>query len=310
MRLKKLIGRKLMCGFRVFAVMIAAMVFTACDENGGETAVMTDPPAKVSTTEDVSNYIGAIWGRLPADWQEAILEHAGADSYGALDEEKLEVLLKDWDIVKTMVNAAKAGKSRADYEQYPEDIVNAVYGGLNPGDTWVTVSFRADNKVVCAFSCDNSSSEWEFGYEAGEGNITTGSSRSPGEFEIKLSGSVLIFTDFGSHGAAKVFSRLRGPDLADEAGPAGLGALPGNLAGSVCGGSTPASDGTAFLTITFRAKYTGPGYSETWMTGDNVAVISYSHDNTTAVWDYSYDSAGRTGTEFTNGHTHDGAAAA
>jgi Tol biopolymer transport system component len=37
------------------------------------------------------------------------------------------------------------------------------------------------------------------------------------------------------------------------------------------------------------------------MAGTNVVVISYAHDNTTAVWEYSYDSSNKTGTAFTNG---------
>jgi hypothetical protein len=71
--------------------------------------------------------------------------------------------------------------------------------------------------------------------------------------------------------------------------------------GSVWGGSTPADSGTAWLTLTFRAKRTS-GY-EDGMSGANVAVISYSHDSTTAVWEYSYNSGSREGTAFTNGKT-------
>ena len=41
------------------------------------------------------------------------------------------------------------------------------------------------------------------------------------------------------------------------------------------------------------------------MNGTNVAVISYAHDNSTAVWEYSYNNNDRTGTAFTNGRKSD-----
>ena len=181
----------------------------------------------------------------------------------------------------------------------PETLANAVYGGINPGGAWVTVTFRADGKMIGAFSGDNTSNAWDYVCSEGAGSITT-AGWTPGVFSVPENGETLTFTNFGGHGGAKVFNRLRAPDLTVAASPANLGTLSADLAGSVWGGSTPAGSNTAWLTLTFRPKRTS---GEESMTGTNVAVISYSHDSTTAVWDYSYDNDAKAGTAFTNGHT-------
>jgi hypothetical protein len=177
-------------------------------------------------------------------------------------------------------------------------LANAVYGGTNPSGAWVTVTFRNDGKMIGAFSGDNTSNEWDYTSSEGSGTITS-AGWTPGAFTLSGDGATLTFTDFGGHGGAKTFNRLRSPDLTVAESPANLAVLANDLAGSVWGGSTPASNNTSWLTLTFRAKGTG-GY-ENSMSGTTVAVISYAHDNTTAVWEYSYDSSARTGTAFTNG---------
>lgn len=62
------------------------------------------------------------------------------------------------------------------------DPVNTVWAGETPrpGD-WLTISFKAENKIVLSFAFDNTSNEWEFNYDAGakKGTIITGSSWSP-----------------------------------------------------------------------------------------------------------------------------------
>jgi hypothetical protein len=187
----------------------------------------------------------------------------------------------------------------------PTTLANAVYGGTNPGGAWVTVTFRNDGKMIGAFSGDNTSNEWEYTCSEGNGAITS-AGWTPGDFTVSEDGATLTFTDFGGHGGAKTFDRLRTPELTVAESPDNLANLADTLAGSVWGGSTPASDNTSWLTLTFRAKRTG-GY-ENEMTGTNVAVISYAHDNTTAVWEYSYDHSNKTGTAFANGHKPDGTA--
>jgi hypothetical protein len=185
-------------------------------------------------------------------------------------------------------------------------LFNAVYGGTNPAGAWVTVTFRKDGKMIGAFSGDNTSNEWDYTYAANRSGSVTSSGWTPGAFTIAENGATLTFVNFGGHGGAKTFSRLRAPDLAVAESPANLEALADNLVGSVWGGSTPAGSNTAWLTLTFRAKRTS-GY-ESDMSGTNVAVISYSHDSTTAVWEYNYDKGTRTGTAFANGHKPDGTA--
>jgi hypothetical protein len=189
----------------------------------------------------------------------------------------------------------------------PAALVNAVYGGLNPGGAWVTVAFRAENKAVCAFSGDNTSNEYTYTYydnRSGGLSAANEGGWTPGAFTLNEDGSKLTFTNFSEHGGEKIFNRLRKTDLTAEDSPTDLGALPLDLTGSVWGGSTPAAEGTSWLSISFRAKRTGD--AESAQTGENVVVVSYTHDSTTAVWDYSYDSAARAGTAFTNGHKTDG----
>jgi hypothetical protein len=186
-------------------------------------------------------------------------------------------------------------------------LANAVYGGTNPGGAWVTVTFRNDDKMIGAFSGDNTSNEWDYDCSEGKGSITS-TGWNPGAFTVSENGGTLTFTNFGGHGEAKTFNRLRAPDLVVADSPANLAVLAADLAGSVWGGSTPASENT-WLTLTFRAKRTsgsGSGAYEAALNGTTVAVISYAQDNSTAVWEYSYDSSNRTGTAFTNGHKPDG----
>jgi hypothetical protein len=189
-------------------------------------------------------------------------------------------------------------------------LFKAVYGGTNPGGAWVTITFRNDGKMIGAFSGDNTSNEWTYTYNARSGAITS-SGWTPGAFTLSENGETLTFTNFGGHGGAKTFNRLRAPDLVVVDSPADLAPLTTGLVGSVWGGSTPAGGNTSWLTLTFRAKRTaatGSGAYEAAMGGTNVAVISYAHDNSTAVWEYSYNDANKKGTAFTNGHTPDGSA--
>jgi hypothetical protein len=184
----------------------------------------------------------------------------------------------------------------------PATLANAVYGGTNPGGAWVTVTFRGDGKMIGAFSGDNTSNEWDYTCAEGAGSITS-TGWTPGVFTVAENGETLTFTNFGGHGSVKVFNRLRSPDLTVADSPANLAALAGTLAVSVWGGSTPAGNNTSWLTLIFRPKRTGAENYESSMAGDNIAVISYAHDNSTAVWEYSYDSSARAGTAFTNGRT-------
>ncbi|MDR1176212.1 MAG: hypothetical protein LBK83_12180 [Treponema sp.] len=180
-----------------------------------------------------------------------------------------------------------------------ETLANTVYGGTNPGGAWVTVTFRSDGKMIGAFSGDNTSNAWDYVCIEGAGSITS-SGWTPGAFMIPNDGKTLTFTNFGGHGSEREFMRLRSADLKAAASPADIAPLSADLAGSVWGGSTPAADNTSWLTLTFRPKRTS-GY-ENDMAGPNVAVISYAHDSTTAVWDYSYDTSAKAGTLSATGY--------
>ncbi|MDR2501178.1 MAG: hypothetical protein LBD37_08905 [Treponema sp.] len=157
------------------------------------------------------------------------------------------------------------------------DLANAVYGGLNPGGAWVTVAFKTGNKAVCAFSMDNTTNEFGYTYldnKTGSVSNATGSSFSLGAFTMNDDESVLTFTNFGGHGGALNFKRLRKADLTVAAEPAGLAALPASLYNAVFGGSTPQDTNTGWLTLVFKGNYKVQG--------------SFAN-NTTSEWSYSYD---------------------
>jgi alpha-tubulin suppressor-like RCC1 family protein len=152
---------------------------------------------------------------------------------------------------------------------------NTVYGGLNPGGAWVNVSFKADGKVICSFSNDNSTNEWSYTYQDDRTGAISSGGWSPGAFTLSADGGTLTFTNFGNHGASKTFDRLRKKDLTPSPSPAGLVALPAaSLAGSVWGGGTPQKENTGWLTLAFKS-------------GMKV-VCAFSADNTTNEWDYTY----------------------
>lgn len=81
----------------------------------------------------------------------------------------------------------------------PASLANAVYGGTNPGNAWVTITFRSDGKMIGAFSGDNTSNEWDYTCANGSGSITS-SGWTPGAFTLAEDGKTLTFTNFGGHG--------------------------------------------------------------------------------------------------------------
>ncbi|WP_157784170.1 hypothetical protein [Treponema primitia] len=96
----------------------------------------------------------------------------------------------------------------------PEDLVNTVWGGGTPqGDTaWLTITFKGENKVICSFSIDNSSNEWEFSYtkDTKNGQIApSGPGWTLGNFAISEDNKTLTFENFGGHSDAIPFKRYR-----------------------------------------------------------------------------------------------------
>jgi hypothetical protein len=108
--------------------------------------------------------------------------------------------------------------------------------------------------------------------------------------------------------AVSCLGRLGGPKRAPSDGPLSPGDLPANLVNTVWSGSTPAAGNTGWITLSFRAKRGSPDHGEQSLTVPNAAVISYAHDNTTAIWDYAYNNDTREGTAPTNGYKPDNTA--
>ena len=71
------------------------------------------------------------------------------------------------------------------------------------------------------------------------------------------------------------------------------------LVNSVWVSTTPANSNTGWLTLTFREKAAGNSYENALE--KYVAVASYGQDNTSAVWNYSYDSNTKTSGAFSDG---------
>jgi hypothetical protein len=213
-----------------------------------------------------------------------------------------------------------------------EAVVGSVWAGQTPAANntgWLTITFRTKaagnsyesgmgvNVAVLSYAHDNTSAVWDYSYytnHTGEA-FTNGKSAwtgadttwNPGAYTISADGNTLTFSSF--MGGPMDFKKVRGTNLTVVSPvPFTPEILADNLVGSVWAGSTPAAGNTGWVTITFRAKATSgsAGTNEAGME-ENVAVISYAHDNTTAVWNYSYDSSTRAGTAFTNGLTPAGA---
>jgi hypothetical protein len=306
-------------GFKTAALLIAgALALLGCPTTDDDLTPAVDnvtvSPATVSldkgTGQDFTVEVtGEHEPSQDVDWTVAGNTSSGTKFTGA----KLSVGSDETAafLTVTATSTEDSGKTGTAAVTVKNPLFNAVYGGTNPGGAWVTVTFRNDGKMIGAFSGDNTSNEYTYTYDSGsaKNGAITSTGWTPGAFTVSENGAVLTFTDFGGHGGAKTFNRLRTPDLTVAESPANLAALADTLVGSVWGGSTPASNNTSWLTLTFRVKRTGAtgsGAYEAEMAGTNVAVISYAHDNTTAVWEYSYDHSGRAGTAFTNGHKPDG----
>ncbi|MCL2763116.1 MAG: hypothetical protein FWD36_07940 [Treponema sp.] len=187
-------------------------------------------------------------------------------------------------LITLFTGCPEPGTSITGYADNSGGLVYSVWVGETPraGD-WLTITFMPGKKVICSFSIDNSTNEWEYTFNtAHTGTITNpagGWSPAPNGFTI--SGNTLTITNYGSHGGAlREFRRVRQANLTVEPVPFTLGALAGDLVYSVWAGETPRNGD--WLTITFM-----PG---------NKVIWSFSIDNTTNEWGYAFDSAAHTGT--------------
>jgi len=210
------------------------------------------------------------------------------------------------------------------------ELVGSVWVGQTPAANntgWLTITFRAKSTsgtagtieadhgnyvAVLSYAHDNTSAVWDYSYDSKDRQGTgffnghsawsgDATSWNPGAYTISADGKTLTFSNF--MGSSRDFKKVRDTDLTIiNPLPFTTGTLADNLVGSVWAGSTPAASNTGWLTITFREKATSgtAGIIEE-NHGAYVAVLSYAQDNTTAVWNYSYNSAARTGTAFTDG---------
>lgn len=167
----------------------------------------------------------------------------------------------------------------------PEDdsaaLINSVWMGTTPqadGTGWLTITFKAENKVIWAFSADNTTNEWNYTFNtADKGTISVPSGWNPCPNGFTVSGDTLTVTNYGNHeGDPRSFKQVRKADLTvTDPVPFTPGTLANDLVGSVWGGLTPQGNGTGWLTITFTA--------------DNKVIWAFSFDNTTNEWGYTFN---------------------
>ena len=156
-------------------------------------------------------------------------------------------------------------------------LANSVWAGETPreGD-WLTITFRPEGKVIWSFSVDNTTNLWDYTFnDNNAGTISSpGGSWNPAPNGFTVSGNTLTITNYGSHGGApRDFRRVRQTNFTVDPVPFTLGALAGNLVGSVWAGHTPIAG--AWLTITFRPN--------------NRVIMSFTHDNTSNEWEYTWN---------------------
>jgi hypothetical protein len=158
-----------------------------------------------------------------------------------------------------------------------------VYGGGTPQESdtgWLTITFKESNKVICAFSADNTTNEWEYTYDkkskAGTVSIS-GGGWTPGDFTISNDDNTLTFSSY--MGAARDYKRLRSSPGNVDPVPFTPADLPADLVNTVWAGETPREGDWA--TFTFKA--------------DSKIVASFAVDNTTNDWTYTYDGDSKSG---------------
>jgi len=163
-------------------------------------------------------------------------------------------------------------------------LINSVWAGASPraGD-WLTISFKPDGKVICSFSVDNTTNEWGYTFNSSNtGTISTPEGVwNPAPNGFTVSANTLTITNYGSHsGLSREFKRVRQADLTVGPVPFTLEALNTDLINSVWAGVTPREGD--WLTITFKPE--------------KKVVLSFSFDNTTNEWEYSFNSEINAGT--------------
>ena len=169
----------------------------------------------------------------------------------------------------------------------PEDntaaLVNSVWAGETPrpGD-WLVITFRPEGKVIWSFSIDNSTNEWGYTFNTDNfGTVTVQEGWNPAPNGFTVRDGILTIINYGNHeGPPREFRRLRQANLTVDTVPFTPGALDVNLVNSVWAGETPRPGD--WLTITFRPE--------------SKVIWSFSVDNTTNEWGYTFDGTENKGT--------------
>jgi uncharacterized repeat protein (TIGR02543 family) len=216
---------------------------------------------------------------------------------------KDEDLADKWNFASDTVN----GDTTLYAKWTADSLVNTVWAGETPraGD-WLTITFKNLSKaisgseetgarVIWSFNSDNSTNNWGYTYddETKTGTIAHSGSWNPAPngFSISEDGATLTVTNYGYHGGApRDFKRLRDNEGNVAIAPESIDA-PTRLAGSVWAGETPRTGD--WLTISFKdLEKAIAGSTETGLR----VIWSFSIDNTTNNWGYTYNDTTRTGT--------------
>ncbi|MDR0552262.1 MAG: hypothetical protein LBG72_09685 [Spirochaetaceae bacterium] len=175
--------------------------------------------------------------------------------------------------------AANASRQASEVKVFPDDIIDYVYGG-NPGGiagSWTDFDFRADGTVVIqtVTATTNSSVDPTYTYDDVDYTVTI---TGYGVYQLTNDGSTLIAPD-GSR-----YPILRTNDT--DTPPPDYTSDPAYLVGTVFTASGPRTPD--WVTFTFRDFDTG--------TNSGTVIGSFTIDNTTNVWTYTYNSTTGIGT--------------
>ena len=178
---------------------------------------------------------------------------------------------------------------------------NAVYAGTTPQDEntgWLTISFKTDNKVVCAFldertQKNNTTFIWDYiiNTETGEGSVTS-DTWAPGKFFLSADGKRLMFDNYGGNGGERTFKRLCASDESLDPVPFALEPMTEYLWDIVWTG--PGLRDTDWVTILFKDPILN---SSGKVTGYTV-LSSFSVDYTDNRWNFSYNEITKKGSGY------------
>jgi len=191
-------------------------------------------------------------------------------------------------------------------EDPAEALVNTFWAGESIDGDWLTIAFLPNRVVAWTYMYENIWRRGIYTFNAGNEGVI-GVTHFPNPIPaildyyppllplapngFSINGSILTVNNYRGEGVNRGFRKVRGanPDEEIPVPFTDLDQLAGNLAGSVWAGITPAGP-SAWMTLSFRARGTFeeiPQFSAFFAGHDYVAVISYAHDSTSAVFRYT-----------------------